>query len=183
MTNLRIVYPREDGSVGVLIPCLDSGLTINEIADKDVPGGVEYAIIPAEELPQDLRYTAAWTADFSASPVVVTIDPVRKAAVDKVHALADLEQWMSDKLHEGYSTGKGWRLGMLQSDVTLLTGNFVLAKEAAAMSLPIPAVIDAVGGVHEMDMDDLTELMLLYGQARAALSAEYAARKAAINAE
>ena len=72
---------------------------------------------------------------------------------------------------------------MQQSDVTLLTGNFVLAKEAAAMNLPIPPVIDAVGGVHEMGIDDLTELMLLYGQARAALSVEYAARKAAINAE
>jgi hypothetical protein len=183
MTNLRIVYPREDGGVGVLIPCLDSGLTINEIADKDVPGGVEYAIVPVEELPEDIRFTEAWVADFSVTPIKVTVDPVRKAMIDKVHATADLEQWMTDQLNEGYGTGKGWKLGMQQSDVTLLTGNFVLAKEAAALNLPIPPVIDAVGGVHEMTMPELTELMLSYGQARAALSAEYASRKAALTAE
>jgi hypothetical protein len=110
----------------------------------------------------------------------VSIDPSKKAVIDKEIALQQLDQWFSDKLQEGFSTGQGWKLKMLPADVTLLTGNYVLAKEAAALGGEIPPVIDAVGGVHAMSMDDMTLLMLGYGQARAALSAEYATRKAAI---
>lgn len=180
MVNKRILYLRDDGTLAVLIPCADSGMTLEQIAAKDVPSGKQYAVVDAESLPSDLTYAAAWTADLSEDPVEVTFDPARKAAIDKEIALQQLEQWFSDKLHEGFSTGMGWKLGMLPSDVTLLTGNYVLAKEAAALGGEIPPVIDAVGGVHAMSMDDLTLLMLGYGQARAALSAEYATRKAAI---
>jgi hypothetical protein len=180
MVNKRILYHRDDGTLAVLIPCVDSGMTLEAIAAKDVPAGKQHAIVDVETLPSDFTYAAAWAADLSADPVEVTIDPARKAAIDKEIALQQLEQWFSDKLHEGFSTGKGWKLGMLPTDVTLLTGNYVLAKEAAALGGEIPPVIDAAGGVHAMSMDDLTLLMLGYGQARAALSAEYASRKAAI---
>lgn len=112
---------------------------------------------------------------------IVSIDPAKKAAIDRRTALAAVEAWFRWKVDQGFTTPEGWRLGLTQEDVTLLTGAFVLAKEADALGAPIPPVIDMDGVPHEMDsIEELTAIMLGYGQARAALSAEYAARKAAI---
>jgi hypothetical protein len=58
-----IIYPRE-GSLAIVYP-VPCGLTVNEIARKDVPAGVPYRIINREDLPEDPTYRAAWNADFS----------------------------------------------------------------------------------------------------------------------
>ena len=60
----RIVYA--DGSnIVVLTPC-PCGLTVEQIAAKDVPAGLPYLIVDATDIPADRQYRAAWTADFSA---------------------------------------------------------------------------------------------------------------------
>lgn len=81
----------------------------------------------------------------------------------------------------GWVTPHGWKLGLTPQDITLLTGAFILAKEAQTMGLASSGVIvDTDGLAHELSVADLTGLMLQYGQARAALSAAYAASKAAL---
>lgn len=60
----RIIYPFGD-SVAVLLPC-ECGLTVEQIAQKDVPEGVPYMIVDASDIPTDRTYRAAWTADFSS---------------------------------------------------------------------------------------------------------------------
>lgn len=60
----RIIYPMGEG-VAVITP-LDCGLTVEQIARKDVPAGVPYLIVDATDIPTDRAYRAAWTADFSA---------------------------------------------------------------------------------------------------------------------
>ena len=57
--NQRIIYPTDDG-VAVIIPA-DCGLTIEEIAAKDVPSGVPYKIVDVSEIPEDRLFRAAWT--------------------------------------------------------------------------------------------------------------------------
>jgi hypothetical protein len=37
----RIVYKNDDGTIAIIVPA-DCGLTIEEIAAKDVPAGKEY---------------------------------------------------------------------------------------------------------------------------------------------
>lgn len=94
---------------------------------------------------------------------------------------ATVEEWFSEQLQAGYEVPSlGFRLGMAQEDVTLLTGAFVLAKEASALGLAVPPLIDADGVPHDLTIEQLTSVMLGYGQARAALSREYAARLAAV---
>ena len=56
--NQRIVYPTDDG-VAVIIPA-DCGLTIEEIAAKDVPAGVPYKIVDVSEIPEDRTFRGAW---------------------------------------------------------------------------------------------------------------------------
>lgn len=56
----RIIYPTPDGGVAVIIPAPKCGLNIEEIADKDVPEGVEYKIIDVSEVPTDRTFRNAW---------------------------------------------------------------------------------------------------------------------------
>lgn len=62
-----IVYTRHDGGVSVVRPNYDSGLTIEQIADKDVPAGIDYWIIDASELPSR-EYRDAWELNFTRDP-------------------------------------------------------------------------------------------------------------------
>ena len=63
--NQRIIFQNEDGEVSVIIPAPECGLTIEEIARKDVPAGVSYKIIESSDLPEDRTFRGAWEADFS----------------------------------------------------------------------------------------------------------------------
>ena len=56
----RIVYTADDGTLAIIIPA-DCGLTIEEIAAKDVPSGKEYHIIDKSEIPSDRTFRNAWT--------------------------------------------------------------------------------------------------------------------------
>ena len=80
----------------------------------------------------------------------------------------------------GWDSGQGFSLGITAQDVSLLVGLFVLAKEASAMGLNPPPVIDMNGGIHALSMQELTALMLQYGQARALISAQDAMRRKAV---
>ena len=95
--------------------------------------------------------------------------------------MAALDDWFHEVTAPGFETEGGWRLVMTQQDAALLTGHFLLAKEAAALNMPIPPVIDNAGVPHDIEsVEALTAVMLAYGQHRASISAEYAAKKAAI---
>lgn len=59
--NKRIVYPTPEGGVAVIVPAPDCGLTIEEIAAKDVPANTPYKIVEASEIPTDRSKRAAWT--------------------------------------------------------------------------------------------------------------------------
>lgn len=76
----------------------------------------------------------------------------------------------------GWESPAGWRLAWQPDDVALLTGLFVLAKEADALGLTQPvAVTDMAGERHSLTFTEFRDLMLAYGAARAALSAGGAA--------
>jgi hypothetical protein len=57
--NQRIIYPTDNGGVAVIIPA-DCGLTINEIAAKDVPEGKPYKIVDVADIPADRTFRNAW---------------------------------------------------------------------------------------------------------------------------
>lgn len=58
--NQRIIYPTDDNSVAVIIPALECGLTIEEIAAKDVPQGKPYKIVDVADIPTDRTFRNAW---------------------------------------------------------------------------------------------------------------------------
>ena len=58
--NSRIIYPTDDGGVAVIIPAPECGLTIEQIAAKDVPQGKTFQIIDAADQPSDRTFRNAW---------------------------------------------------------------------------------------------------------------------------
>jgi len=72
--NSRILYPTDDGGVAVIIPAAECGLTIEEIAAKDVPPIVVYGpeqtvvsssprpykIVNIADVPSDRTFRNAW---------------------------------------------------------------------------------------------------------------------------
>ena len=59
-SNKRILYQTEDGGVKVVIPADNCGLTVEEIAKKDVPSGRPYKIVDVSEVPSDRTFRNAW---------------------------------------------------------------------------------------------------------------------------
>jgi hypothetical protein len=57
--NQRIIYSTDDG-ISIIIPA-ECGLTIEEIAAKDVPQGKEYHIVDVSDIPEDRTFRNAWT--------------------------------------------------------------------------------------------------------------------------
>lgn len=58
--NQRIIYPTDDGGVAVIVPAAECGLTIQEIAAKDVPFGKPYRIVDVNDIPTDRTFRNAW---------------------------------------------------------------------------------------------------------------------------
>jgi hypothetical protein len=58
--NQRIIYPNDDGGVSVIVPAAECGLTIDEIAAKDVPAGKPFQIVDVADIPSDRTFRNAW---------------------------------------------------------------------------------------------------------------------------
>jgi len=56
----RIIYRTPEGGVAVIIPSPNCGMTIEQIAAKDVPAGIPYNIVDAADIPSDRTFRNAW---------------------------------------------------------------------------------------------------------------------------
>lgn len=127
---------------------------------------IEYLTEPSsEQLTQVNNIIAGW--------------PLSKAKLEK---LEEADTSWKTTMSNGWTTPYGWKLGTDNQDVTLLTGAFILAKEANNMGLSTTGtVIDMDGKSHELSLQDLTILMLQYGQFRSQLSSQDALKRELIN--
>jgi hypothetical protein len=65
MTQM-IIYKSETGNPILVIPAPNCGISIEEIARKDVPAGLPYHIVDASQVPADRTFYGAWEADFTS---------------------------------------------------------------------------------------------------------------------
>jgi len=61
MSDKRIIFPNDDGGVSVIIPSDNCGLSVEDIARKDVPAGKAYQIVDVADVPGDRSFRNAWT--------------------------------------------------------------------------------------------------------------------------
>ena len=59
----RIIYQTDEGGVAVIVPAPECPLSLEEIAQKDVPTGRPYKIVDVSEIPSDRTFRGAWTVD------------------------------------------------------------------------------------------------------------------------
>lgn len=59
----RIIFKNDEGGVSVIIPAPNSGLTLEEIAAKDVPTGKPFKIVDVADVQSDRSARDAWTVD------------------------------------------------------------------------------------------------------------------------
>ena len=60
-SNKLIVYTEDDGSVAIICPAVNCGLSVEEIRDKDVPNGKTGTILDKSAIPTDRSFRNAWT--------------------------------------------------------------------------------------------------------------------------
>ena len=58
--NTRIIFPNDEGGVSVIVPAPECGLTIEQIAAKDVPHGKPFKIVDVADIPSDRTFRGAW---------------------------------------------------------------------------------------------------------------------------
>jgi len=63
--NKVIIYPNERGGIAIVYPAPNCGISIEEIARKDVPAGLPHLIIDEANVPADMTFFDAFEADFS----------------------------------------------------------------------------------------------------------------------
>ena len=66
--NKRIIHKNNQGGVSIIIPAPDCGLTVEQIAAKDVPTGLAYKIIDATDIPTDRSSRDLWDIDEADLP-------------------------------------------------------------------------------------------------------------------
>ena len=61
--NKRIVYKNLENGISIIIPTEEylSNHSIEELAQKDVPSGLQYYIVDVSEIPEDRTFRNAWT--------------------------------------------------------------------------------------------------------------------------
>ncbi len=60
MEEKRIIYPRPDGGVDIVVPTSDSGMTIEQIVARVVPPNTPYKIVDVSDIPEDRTFRNAW---------------------------------------------------------------------------------------------------------------------------
>ena len=64
---MKIIYKNENGGVSIIHPTEEAleSMSIHEIAAKDVPKDIPYALAEDTEIPEDRTFRDAWTIDDS----------------------------------------------------------------------------------------------------------------------
>lgn len=105
-------------------------------------------------------------------------DPLSQAKAQKLNSI-NKEYKAVEEI--GWDSGSGFFLGITANDVAFLTGAFTLAKEASALNLPLPTIIAMDNSpVSFANFEHMTQVMLQYGNARAEISARFAAKRKAV---
>jgi hypothetical protein len=120
----------------------------------------------------------------AANAALLTLPEKLKKTLAHKAGIAAIDQWFNEQIETGFTGPNNIKMGLKTADIALLTGNFIMSQQAVALGMPLPPLMDMNGLAHFFaNIEELTQVMLAYGQHRANLAMIYAARKAALDAE
>lgn len=145
-----IVYNQQDGTCAVIAPAPDSGLTIEQVAEKDVPAGRPYKIVDAADLPADREYRDAWTANIGTGQITHDMSKAREIHKEKLRRMrAPLLQALDEQYLRADEQGDAERKAQIAAkkqalrDVTI-DPSVAGAKTIDALKSAVPAVLKEV---------------------------------------
>lgn len=108
------------------------------------------------------------------------IEPNSLAEAKELKQISINNEWIALE-KTGWDSGQGFNLGITPSDVALLVGVFSLAKEAAVLGIELPHLISMANTpISFTTIEEMTLLLLQYGQARSNMASSFAARRKAV---
>jgi hypothetical protein len=130
-----IIYNQENGLMAVCVPALNSGLTVEQIAEKDCPAGAK--IIDRTDLDSlDNTFRNAWVCDSDMNPTIdITLardiwrDKIRNARKPKLEEL-DIQYMRAQEAGEDTSA--------------------IVAKKNKLRDFPAKSEIDSASTVEEL---------------------------------
>lgn len=78
----RILYTSDQGTMHIILPNPDCGLTIEQIAEKDVPEGRTFEIVDVADIPVDRTFRNAWTHG-AGKKVAIDLEGARSITHDR----------------------------------------------------------------------------------------------------
>jgi len=60
-SDSRFIYTNDDGSISIVVPSDNCGLTLDQIKDKDCPSGKTVYTVNKSAIPTDRSFRNAWT--------------------------------------------------------------------------------------------------------------------------
>ena len=95
--------------------------------------------------------------------------------------LTELDKQWKNLLNSGWNSGQGFSIGISANDIALLSGAYSLAKEVSNLGLPLPKIIAIDDSIITFNsLEEMTALMLNYGNARSILASSFATKRKAI---
>lgn len=94
---MKIIYENEEGGVSIITPIINDevGLTIEEIAAKDVPEDTPFEIVEDDVIPTERTFRNAWVKD--GEKVSVDMPKARVIRMDCIRLVRNKELDDSDK--------------------------------------------------------------------------------------
>lgn len=162
-------------SVSIIVVDNDYSITLSAIDDSNISKTIKMPVDVSSD--EGLFITnlinRAWDYIPDAEP-----DELSQAKARKIQAINN--EWITLE-KTGWDSGQGFNLGITPSDVALLVGVFSLAKEAAALGLELPNLISMANTpISFTTIEEMTMLLLQYGQARSNMASSFAARRKAV---
>ena len=163
-------------SVSIIVVDNDYSITLSAVDDNNIAKTIRMPISIGSEdgaLISSL-INRAWDYIPDAAP-----DELSQAKARKLQSINN--EWIALE-KTGWDSGKGYHLGITPSDVALIVGVFSLAKEAAALGLELPHLISMANThIGFTTIQEMTLLLLQYGQARSNMASSFAARRKAVS--
>ena len=162
-------------SVSIIVVDNDYFITLNAIDDSNISKTIKMPVDISSD--KGLFITnlinQAWDYIPNAEP-----DELSQAKARKLQDI-DNEWFNLEKI--GWDSGRGYNLGISPSDVALIVGVYSLAKEAALLGLPLPSLISMNNTpINFSSIEEMTSLLLEYGQARSVLAKTFADKRKAV---
>lgn len=122
-----------------------------------------------------IQFAAEATPEQKASANAIIAN--KDAIAEKYKKIDEINAEFASSIEAGFTTTYGWKLGLKNDDLILLSSLYLMARTCVEMNLPLPEIIDTDGVAHSLPFEMLTAVMLQYGAYRAELSKNYAEQK------